>query len=131
MLMIFMIVTKISPMTKLDKNVALLENTMGKLRLWLNFSAAQQCNGNEFCGNFTPTRLFIQCCRCEDESSSRPYPLNNHPHSLNGGPRCVQDESADRAYRCMVGPPHTRIILIVSRQRAQGRCFSDLQHSEA
>jgi hypothetical protein len=30
-----------------------------KLRLWLNFSAAQQCNGNECCGNFTPTRLFI------------------------------------------------------------------------
>jgi hypothetical protein len=37
----------------------LLENTMGKLQLWLNFSAAQQCNGNECYGNFTPTRLFI------------------------------------------------------------------------
>jgi hypothetical protein len=46
-------------MTKLVQNDALLENVMGKLRLWLNFSAAQQCNGNECCGNFTPTRLFI------------------------------------------------------------------------
>jgi hypothetical protein len=59
MLMVFMIVTKLSLMTKLDKNVALLKNAMRKLRLWLNFSAAQQCNGNECCGNFTPTRLFI------------------------------------------------------------------------
>jgi hypothetical protein len=33
--------------------------------------------------------------------------------------------------RSMVGPPRARIILIVSRQRAQGRCFSDLRHSEA
>jgi hypothetical protein len=32
---------------------------MKKLRLWLNFSAAQQCNDNECCGNFTPTCLFI------------------------------------------------------------------------
>jgi hypothetical protein len=40
-------------------NDALLENAMRKLRLWLNFSTAQQCNGNECCGNFTPTRLFI------------------------------------------------------------------------
>ena len=29
------------------------------------------------------------------------------------------------------GPPEARNILIVSRQRAQGRCFSDLRHSEA
>jgi hypothetical protein len=35
---------------------------------------------------------------CEGESSSCPYPLKSHPHSLHGGPRCVQDESADRAY---------------------------------
>jgi hypothetical protein len=49
----------LSLMTKLDKNVALLKNAMRKLQLWLNFSAAQQCNGNECCGNFTPTRLFI------------------------------------------------------------------------
>jgi hypothetical protein len=59
MLMIFMVVTKLSLMTKLVQNVVLLENTMGKLQLWLNFSAAQQCNGNECYGNFTPTRLFI------------------------------------------------------------------------
>jgi hypothetical protein len=59
MLMIFMVVTKLSLMMKLVQNVALLENAMGKLWLWLNFSAAQLCNGNECCGNFTPTRLFI------------------------------------------------------------------------
>jgi hypothetical protein len=29
------------------------------------------------------------------------------------------------------GPPEARNILIVSRQRAQGRCFSDLRHSKA
>jgi hypothetical protein len=29
------------------------------------------------------------------------------------------------------GPPEARNILIVSRQQAQGRCFSDLRHSEA
>jgi hypothetical protein len=59
MFMIFMVVTKLSIMTKLVQNDALLENAMGKLRLWLNLSAAQPCNGNECCGNFTPTRLFI------------------------------------------------------------------------
>jgi hypothetical protein len=57
--MIFMVVMKLSLVTKLDQNDALLENEMRKLRLSLNFSAAQQCNGNECCGNFTPTRLFI------------------------------------------------------------------------
>jgi hypothetical protein len=30
-----------------------------KLRLWLKILAAKQCNSNECCGNFTPTRLFI------------------------------------------------------------------------
>jgi hypothetical protein len=30
-----------------------------KLRLWLNFSTAQQCNGNEYYGNSTPTHLLI------------------------------------------------------------------------
>jgi hypothetical protein len=40
-------------------NDALIENTMNKLWLWSNFSAAQQCNTNKCCGNFTPTRLFI------------------------------------------------------------------------
>jgi hypothetical protein len=29
------------------------------------------------------------------------------------------------------GPSDARNILIVFRQQAQGRCFSDLQHSEA
>jgi hypothetical protein len=29
------------------------------------------------------------------------------------------------------GPPKARNILIISRQRAQGRCFSDLRHSDA
>jgi hypothetical protein len=37
----------------------------------------------------------------------------------------------DACTRRMVGPPRARNILIVSRQRAQGRCFSDLRHSEA
>jgi hypothetical protein len=59
MLMIFMVVMKLFLMTKLVQNDALFENAMGKLRLWLNFLAAQQCDGNECCGNFTPTRLFI------------------------------------------------------------------------
>jgi hypothetical protein len=59
MLMIFTVLTKLSLMPKLNQNDALLENAMRKLRLWLNFSAAQQCNGNESYGNFTPTRLFI------------------------------------------------------------------------
>jgi hypothetical protein len=39
--MIFMVLTKLPLMTKLDQNNALLENAMRKLRLWLNFSAAQ------------------------------------------------------------------------------------------
>jgi hypothetical protein len=59
MLMSFMVLTKLPLMAKLDQNDGLLENMMRKLRLWLNFSAAQQCNGNECCGKFTPTRLFI------------------------------------------------------------------------
>jgi hypothetical protein len=59
MLMIFMVLTKLPLMMKLDQNDALLENATRKLRLWLNFSAAQQCNGNKCYGNFTPTRLFI------------------------------------------------------------------------
>jgi hypothetical protein len=40
-------------------------------------------------------------------------------------------ESLDRAYPPHGGPPRTWNILIVSQQRAQGRCFSDLRHSEA
>jgi hypothetical protein len=42
-----------------NQDDALLENAVKKLRLWLNFSTAQLCNGNECYGNFTPTRLFI------------------------------------------------------------------------
>jgi hypothetical protein len=45
--------------------------------------------------------------------------------------RRVGGESPDRAYPPHGGPPRARNILIVSRQRAQGRCFSDLRHSEA
>jgi hypothetical protein len=53
------VLTKLSLMPKLNQDDALLENAMKKLWLWLNFSAAQQCNGNECCGNFTSTRRFI------------------------------------------------------------------------
>jgi hypothetical protein len=58
-LMIFTVLTKLPLMPKLNQNDALLQYAMRKLRLWLNFSAAQQCNDNECYGNFTPTRLFI------------------------------------------------------------------------
>jgi hypothetical protein len=50
---------KLSLLTKLIQNDGSLQNAVKKLRLWLNFSTAQQCNDNECCGNFTPTRLFI------------------------------------------------------------------------
>jgi hypothetical protein len=40
--------------------------------------------------------------------------------------RCTVDH-----YPLRGGPPRAWNTLIVSRQRAQGRCFSDLQHSEA
>jgi hypothetical protein len=50
---------KLSLLTKLIQNDGSLENAVKKFRLWLNFSTAQQCNDNECCGNFTPTRLFI------------------------------------------------------------------------
>jgi hypothetical protein len=53
------VLTKLFLLPKLNQDDALLENAVKKLRLWLNFLAAQQCNGNECCGNFTPTRLFI------------------------------------------------------------------------
>jgi hypothetical protein len=39
--MIFTVSTKLSLMSKLNQDDALLENEMKKLRLWLNFSAAQ------------------------------------------------------------------------------------------
>jgi hypothetical protein len=50
-------------------------------------SAAQLYDINECCGNFTPTRLFILCCRWEGESSSHLQPPNSRSHSLNGGPQ--------------------------------------------
>jgi hypothetical protein len=53
------VLTKLFLLPKLNQDDALLENAVKKLQLWLNFLAAQQCNGNECCGNFTPTRLFI------------------------------------------------------------------------
>jgi hypothetical protein len=45
--------------------------------------------------------------------------------------RCLGSELPDRSYPLCGGPPCAPNILIVSRQRAQGRCFSDLRHSEA
>jgi hypothetical protein len=45
--------------------------------------------------------------------------------------RRLGGESPNRAYPPHGGPPRARNILIVSRQRAQGRCFLDLRHSEA
>jgi hypothetical protein len=71
---------------KLIQDDGLLDNAVKKLRLWLNFSTAQQCNGNECCGNFTPTSLFIYYCRWEGESPSCPHQLNSYLHPLNGGP---------------------------------------------
>jgi hypothetical protein len=57
--MSFAVLTKLSFLTKLLQNDGPLENAVKKLRLWLNFSTAQQRNGNECCGNTAPTRLFI------------------------------------------------------------------------
>jgi hypothetical protein len=57
--MFFTVLTKLNLLTKLIQNDGSLENAVKKLWLWLNLSTAQQCNGNECCGNFTPTRLFI------------------------------------------------------------------------
>jgi hypothetical protein len=50
---------KLPLVTKLEQNDPSVENALNKLRLWSNFSAAQQCNSSKCCGNFTPTRLFI------------------------------------------------------------------------
>jgi hypothetical protein len=58
-LMFLQILMKLPLLTKLIQDDGLLENAVKKLRLWLNFSTAQQCNDNECCGNFTPTSLFI------------------------------------------------------------------------
>jgi hypothetical protein len=45
--------------------------------------------------------------------------------------RRLEGESPYCSYPLSGGPPDAWNILIVSRQRAQGRCFSDLRHSEA
>jgi hypothetical protein len=58
-LMFLQFLTKLPLLTKLIQDDGSLENAVKKLRLWLNFSTTQHCNGNECCGNFTPTRLFI------------------------------------------------------------------------
>jgi hypothetical protein len=55
----FLSLPKLPLITKLEQSDPLIENTVNKLRLWSNFSAAQQCNSSKCCGNFTPTRLFI------------------------------------------------------------------------
>jgi hypothetical protein len=55
----FLSLLKLSLVTKLEQSDPLIENTANKLRLWSNFSAAQQYNSSKCCGNFTPTRLFI------------------------------------------------------------------------
>jgi hypothetical protein len=58
-LVTFTVLTKLFLLPKLNQDDASLENAVNKLWLWLNFSTAQQCNGNECCGNFTTTHLFI------------------------------------------------------------------------
>jgi hypothetical protein len=42
-----------------------------------------------------------------------------------------EGEPPDRLHWLSGGPPEAWNILIASRQRAQGRCFSDFRHSEA
>jgi hypothetical protein len=48
-------------------------------------------------------------------------------YSVAGG----EGEPPYRLHWLNGGPSDDRNILIVSRQQAQGRCFSDLRHSEA
>jgi hypothetical protein len=55
----FLSLPKLPLVTKLKQNDAWIENTVDKLRLWSNFSAAQQCNSSKCCGNFTPTCLIV------------------------------------------------------------------------
>jgi hypothetical protein len=73
--MIFTVLTKLPLMSKLKQNDVLLENAMKKLRLWLNFSAAQQCNGmNDVVTSHLPIYLYsvagvkvnrqVACTRC-------------------------------------------------------------------
>jgi hypothetical protein len=53
--MFFVYSEALSLVTKLKQNDASIENMVNELRLWSNFSAAQQNNGSKCCGNFTPT----------------------------------------------------------------------------
>jgi hypothetical protein len=46
-LLFFIVLTKLPFLTKLIQSDGSLENAVKKLRLWLNFSTAQLCNGNE------------------------------------------------------------------------------------
>jgi hypothetical protein len=48
-------------------------------------------------------------------------------YSAAGG----EGEPPCRLHSLNGGPPDAWNIIIISRQRAQGRCFSDLRHSEA
>jgi hypothetical protein len=77
-----------------------------KIRLWLKFLTAQWCDSNECRGN-----------------SSQPVCLYSVA-GREGGP-------SYRLHWLSGGPTDNRNILIVSRQKAQGRCFLDLRHSEA
>jgi hypothetical protein len=43
----FLSLPKLPLVTKLKQNDAWIENTMNKLRLWLIFFAAQQCNSSK------------------------------------------------------------------------------------
>jgi hypothetical protein len=56
---------------------------------------------------------------------------NSHPHSLNGGSHSSRRRIGGQRVIAARWVARATIILIVSRQRAQGRCFLDLRHPEA
>jgi hypothetical protein len=58
-LRIFYLLPKLLLVTKLEQNDPSVQNAVSKLRLWSNVLAAQRCNSSKWCGNFTPTPLFI------------------------------------------------------------------------
>jgi hypothetical protein len=77
-----------------------------KLRLWLKFLITQWCDSmNDVVTPHQPVCLYSVA----GGEAELPYRL----HWLSGG------------------PPDDWNILIVSQQRAQGRCFLDLRHFEA
>jgi hypothetical protein len=78
-----------------------------KLRLWLKILTAQQRGSNE----------------CSVVTSHQPVCL----YSATGG----EGELPYRSHWLSGGPTDDQNILIIPRQRAQGRCFSNLWHSEA